>query len=55
MFSSSFDTDVENLNDHACSKFRDIVDPIAVEEKCVCWSYRLRHNAILQCADRGAN
>ena len=44
------DKEVENLEDHGCSKVQDLVD----EEIWICWSYPFRHKTTLHCAERKA-
>ena len=42
--------DVENFEDHDCSKFQDLID----EENCICLSYPFRNKTTLHCAVRKA-
>ena len=43
---------VENMDDHGCHKFQELVDPI-VDDQLWNWSrHPIRHKTTLHCADR---
>ena len=50
----SLDKDVEKLDDHACPKFREFVDPKRDKENKICPSYPFRHETTLHCEERKA-
>ena len=46
------DKDVENSDDHGCSKIRDLDNLKAYEKKSKCSSYPIRHKITLHNAER---
>ena len=53
IFSAFFlDKEVENLDEYACPKTRDLVLSEADEEICICLSYTFRHKTTIHCAER---